>query len=99
MAIEPVYGLEWALPGHFFRDFYVYQYATSVTAASAFAERILTGKAAERDAYLGVLRAGGSDYPVEVLKKAGVDMTSPEPYRAMLGKFSRTLDEMEKLLG
>lgn len=59
VAIEPVYGLEWALPGHFFRDFYVYQYATSVTAASAFAERILTGKAAERDAYLGVLRAGG----------------------------------------
>jgi len=99
VTIEPVYGLEWALPAHFFRDFYVYQYATSVTAASAFAERILGGKAAERDAYLGVLKAGGSDYPVDVLKKAGVDMTSPEPYRAMLGKFSRTLDEMEKLLG
>lgn len=99
VTIEPAYGLEWALPAHFFRDFYVYQYATSVTAASAFAERILTGKAAERDAYLGVLRAGGSDYPVDLLKKAGVDMTSPEPYRTMLGKFSRTLDEMEKLLG
>jgi len=99
VTIEPVYGLEWALPAHFFRDFYVYQYATSVTAASAFAERILGGKAAERDAYLGVLKAGGSDYPVDVLKKAGVDMTSTEPYRAMLGKFSRTLDEMEKLIG
>jgi oligoendopeptidase F len=99
VTIEPVYGLEWALPAHFFRDFYVYQYATSVTAASAFAERILGGKAAERDAYLGALRAGGSDYPIDVLKKAGVDMTSPEPYRAMLGKFSRTLDEMEKLIG
>ena len=99
VTIEPVYGLEWALPAHFFRDFYVYQYATSVTAASAFAERILTGKAAERDAYLGALKAGGSDYPIDVLKKAGVDMTSREPYRAMLGKFSRTLDEMEKLLG
>lgn len=99
VTIEPVYGLEWALPGHFFRDFYVYQYATSVTAASAFAERILGGKAAERDAYLGALKAGGSDYPIDVLKKAGVDMTTPEPYRAMLGKFSRTLDEMEKLIG
>ncbi|MBU1375810.1 MAG: oligoendopeptidase F [Alphaproteobacteria bacterium] len=99
VTIAPAYGLEWALPGHFYRDFYVYQYATSVTAASAFAERILGGKAAERDAYLGALKAGGSDYPVDVLKKAGVDMTSPEPYRAMLAKFSRTLDEMERLLG
>ncbi len=99
VTIAPVYGLEWALPGHFFRDFYVYQYATSVTAASAFAERILSGKAAEREAYLGALKAGGSDYPVAVLQKAGVDMTSPEPYRTLLAKFSRTLDEMERLIG
>ena len=99
VAIEDVYALEWALPGHFFDyNYYVYQYATSVTAASAFAERILTGKAAERDAYLGVLKAGGSDYPVDLLKRAGVDMTTPEPYRAMLTKFERTIDEMEKLI-
>lgn len=99
VQIEDVYGLEWALPGHFFDyNFYVYQYATSVTAASAFAERILGGGAKERDAYLGALKAGGSDYPVDVLKRAGVDMTSPEPFRAMLGKFEKTLDEMEKLI-
>jgi len=99
VAVDDTYGVEWAYPQHFYFNFYVYQYATSITAASAFAERILTGKAAERDAYLGVLKAGGSDYPVDVLKRAGVDMTTAEPYRAMLGKFSRTLDEMEKLLG
>lgn len=100
VAVEDTYGIEWAYPSHFFNyNYYVYQYATSVTAASAFAERILTGKAAEREAYLAVLKAGGSDYPVDVLKRAGVDMTSPEPYRTLLGKFSRTLDEMEKLLG
>ena len=99
VQIEDVYGLEWALPGHFFDyNFYVYQYATSVTAASAFAERIIGGGPKERDAYLGALKAGGSDYPVDVLKRAGVDMTSPEPFRAMLGKFEKTLDEMEKLI-
>lgn len=99
VQIEDVYGLEWALPGHFFDyNFYVYQYATSVTAASAFAERILGGGPKERDAYLGALKAGGSDYPVDVLKRAGVDMTTPEPFRAMLGKFAKTLDEMEKLI-
>ena len=99
MQIEDVYGLEWALPGHFFDySFYVYQYATSVTAASAFAEKILSGGAKERDAYLAVLKAGGSDYPVDVLKRAGVDMTTPAPYRAMLAKFERTVAEMEALI-
>lgn len=99
VKIEDVYGLEWALPGHFFDyNFYVYQYATSVTAASAFAERILAGGPKERDAYLGALKAGGSDYPVDVLKRAGVDMTTPEPFRAMLSKFETTLGEMEKLM-
>ena len=99
VKIEDVYGVEWALPGHFFDyNFYVYQYATSVTAASAFAERILAGGAKERDAYLGALKAGGSDYPVDVLKRAGVDMTTPEPFRAMLKKFETTLGEMEKLI-
>ncbi|WP_309088242.1 oligoendopeptidase F [Phenylobacterium sp.] len=98
VTIDPLYGIEWAYIQHFYLNFYVYQYATSVTAASAFAEKILGGGARERDAYLGVLKAGGSDYPVAVLQKAGVDMTGPEPYRAMLTKFSRTLDEMERLI-
>ncbi|HEY8573337.1 M3 family oligoendopeptidase [Phenylobacterium sp.] len=99
VQVPDAYGIEWAMPQHFFNyTYYVYQYATSVTAASAFAERILGGGARERDLYLGALKAGGSDYPVEVLKRAGVDMTTADPYRAMLTKFSRTLDEMEKLM-
>jgi oligoendopeptidase F len=99
VQIPEAYAIEWAMPQHFFNyTYYVYQYATSVTAASAFAERILGGGPRERDLYLGALKAGGSDYPVEVLKRAGVDMTTPAPYRAMLTKFSRTLDEMEGLI-
>ena len=100
VSVPEGYGVEWAYPQHFFNyTYYVYQYATSITAAAAFAEKILAGGPKERDAYLGVLKAGGSDYPVDVLKRAGVDMTTPAPYRAMLAKFSRTLDEMEKLIG
>jgi len=53
----------------------------------------------ELDAYLGVLRAGGSDYPLDVLKRPGVDMTTPAPYRAIVAKFASTIDQMEKLLG
>jgi oligoendopeptidase F len=99
VKVDPLYGLEWAYPQHFYYNFYVYQYATCTAAASYFSDRILTGRAAERDAYLSVLKAGGSDYPVEILKRAGLDMTSPAPYRAVVAKFTRTLDAMEKLLG
>lgn len=100
VAVDEAYALEWAAPQHFFiYTYYVYQYATSVTAASAFADLILSGGDKEREAYLGVLKAGGSDYPVELLKRAGVDMTSAAPYRALMAKFARTLDEMEALIG
>lgn len=98
VAIAPVYGLEWAYPQHFYFNFYVYQYATCVTAATYFAEKIRTGGKRELDAYLGVLKAGGSDYPVDVLKRAGVDMTTPTPYRAIVAKFAGAIDQMEKLL-
>lgn len=99
MTIDPLYGIEWAYPQHFYFDFYVFQYATSVSASAYFVDKILGGKAADRDAYLGVLKAGGSDYPVDVLKRAGLDMTTPAPYRALVAKLSRTLDQMEALLG
>ena len=98
MAMDPAYGIEWAYPQHFYFDFYVFQYATSVSASVFFADKILAGNTADRDAYLGVLKAGGSDYPVEVLKRAGLDMASPAPYRALVAKLSRTLDQMEALL-
>ena len=99
MTIDPAYGIEWAYPQHFYFDFYVFQYATSISASVFFADKILAGNTADRDAYLGVLKAGGSDYPVEVLKRAGLDMASPAPYRALVAKLGRTLDQMDALLG
>src|SRR5262249_68168 len=78
----PVGAAEWAYIPHFYYDFYVYQYATSIAASAYFADQAPKWGAQGRDNYLGVLKAGGSDYPVDVLKKAGLDMTTPAPYRA-----------------
>ena len=99
MQIDPAYCSEWAFIPHFYRPFYVYQYATSMAAASHFSERLLQGRPGARETYLDVLRAGGSQYPVPLLKAAGLDMTSPEPYRALIRQMDRLLDEMEQLLG
>ena len=98
VVIGPVVAVEWAYVPHFYYDFYVYQYATSIAASAYFADQVLKGGAKERDNYLGVLKAGGSDYPVEVLRRAGLDMTTPEPYRALVGKFAKTLDQIEALI-
>ena len=83
---------------HFYNSFYVYQYATCISAASYFARSILKGGAKERDNYLSVLKAGGSDYPVDILKRAGLDMASPAPYQAVVAAFKDTLDQVEALL-
>jgi oligoendopeptidase F len=93
-------GNEWAYPGHFFRSdfYYVFQYATSITAGTWFANSLLKGQKGARERYLDVLRAGGSDYPVAILQKAGLDMTSPEPYRQFVANFKNTLDQVEALL-
>ena len=98
MEIDPLYAIEWAYIPHFFRTFYVYQYATSISAAVFFAQSVMNGGAAERDRYLDVLRAGGSDYPIEILKRGGLDMTTPAPYRAVVTEFTRVLDQVEALL-
>lgn len=98
VAMDPVYGNEWAYIPHFYNAFYVYQYATCIAAGNFFARAILSGGAKERDNYLAVLKAGGSDYPVEILKRAGLDMTSPAPYRAMVQTLKETLDEVEALM-
>lgn len=68
------------------------------TAASYFARSILKGGAKERDTYLDVLKAGGSDYPVDILKRAGLDMTTPAPYQAIIATFRETLDQCEALM-
>ena len=96
--IDPAYAVEWTYIPHFFRTFYVFQYATSIAGAVYFSQRLLTGKPEERERYLGVLKAGGSDYPTGILKRAGLDMATPAPYRALVGAFSKTLDQAEALL-
>ncbi|GIL41310.1 oligoendopeptidase F [Rhodospirillales bacterium TMPK1] len=98
MKIDDLYGVEWAFIPHFYRAYYVYQYATSISAAAWFAEQIQTKGDAGRDNYLAVLKAGGSDHPVAILQKAGLDMTKPEPYQALVRRMDRIMDEMEKLL-
>ncbi|WP_242183032.1 oligoendopeptidase F [Sphingomonas sp. CARO-RG-8B-R24-01] len=99
VAIDPAYAAEWAYIPHFYTSFYVYQYATCVSAASYFAHSILNGGAKERDTYLTMLKSGGSDYPTEILKRAGLDMASPAPYRAVVATFKDTLDQVEALIG
>ena len=89
---------EWARIPHFYRGFYVYQYATGYSAATAISKRILTeGEPARKD-YIEFLKSGSSNYPVELLKIAGVDMSSPEPIRMAMETFKDLVDELEKLL-
>jgi oligoendopeptidase F len=98
MTIDPAYAIEWAYIQHFFYGFYVFQYATSITAATYFAARVRSGALGERDRYLSVLKAGGSDYGYAILRKAGLDMASPTPYRTLVAEFARALDQAEALL-
>ena len=98
MNIDPSVCTEWAIIPHFYRPFYVYQYATSMAAAHHFSTQLLAGNPAQRDTYLNVLKSGGSRHPVPLLKDAGLDMNSPAPYRALIAQMDKMLDEMEKLL-
>ncbi len=97
MNIDHQYTVEWAYIPHFYRNFYVYQYATSISAAYYLMEKVQNGGEKERDNYLSILRAGGSDYPYDILKKAGVDMASSEVYAAVIRRFERVMDEIEGL--
>ena len=83
---------------HFYHAFYVYKYATGISAAVALSERVLSGEPGSVDAYLNFLRSGGSQFPLETLKAAGVDMTTPAPIESTLRLFERRLDELEALL-
>ena len=102
--VDELYGNEWAYIPHFYRNFYVYQYATSMVASSAIADRIRreavlpTPGTAARDAYLKMLSSGSSKYPVDLLKDAGVDMTTSAPFNAAVAEMNAIMDEMDKLL-
>ncbi|MGB4703072.1 MAG: oligoendopeptidase F, partial [Syntrophomonadaceae bacterium] len=88
---------EWARIPHFYSAFYVYKYATGFSAATAIKQSILEEGQPAVDRYLDFLKSGSSDYPINLLKKAGVDLTTPEPVEKALTYFSKLLDEFEKL--
>lgn len=89
---------EWARIPHFYNAFYVYQYATGYSAATAISAKLLAEGEPARKAYIEFLKSGSSDYPVELLKLAGVDMSSPEPIRMAMETFKELVDELESLL-
>jgi oligoendopeptidase F len=89
---------EWSYVPHFYRDFYVFQYATSFTAAEALSEKVLAGDQAATKRYLTFLSSGGSKYPIDLLKDAGVDMTTDEPLNLTIRKMNQVMDEMESIL-
>ncbi len=98
MTIDDTVSVEWAYIPHFYFNFYVYQYATSIAAASLLAQDVLSGREGALDNYLSLLSAGGSDYPYELLKRAGVDMATPEPYRATIARMNKIMDQIEEIL-
>jgi len=97
--IDESIGIEWARIPHFYYNFYVYQYATGISAASALVQQILHEGQPAVERYLKFLSSGSSDYSIELLKKAGVDMTTPEPVRQAFQLFESQLSQMEELLG
>ena len=96
--IDARYGIEWAYNPHFYYNFYVYQYATSIAAASLLADGVKDGEQGARERYMALLAAGGSDNPYRLLKQAGVDLATPAPYRSLIERMNRLLDEMEEIL-
>ena len=89
---------EWSYIPHFYYNFYVYQYATSYTASTALSEKVLNGSKKDRERYLDFLASGSSKYPVELLKDAGVDMNSSEPFDLTITKINKVMSEMEAIL-
>ena len=98
MRIDELYHNEWLFVPHFYFNFYVFQYSTSIAGAAYFTEQILTGGQEERDNYLNFLRAGGSKHPYDLFLDAGLDMASPEPYEALIRRMDRLLDDFEATL-
>jgi oligoendopeptidase F len=98
-VIDALIDIEWARIPHFYYNFYVYQYATGISAASALVQQILNEGQPAVNRYLNFLRSGSSEYSIDLLKKAGVDMNTPEPIRLTLQLFEEHLTRMEKLIG
>jgi oligoendopeptidase F len=97
MVFEQVSDLEGMRIPHFYSAFYVYKYATGISAALALADRVLSGGASEREDYFAFLKSGGSRYPIDALKVAGVDMERAEPVQKAAARFADTVTALEKL--
>lgn len=99
LTVDKELASEWSRIPHFYTPFYVYKYATGYSAATAFASAILSGQPGAVEKYLGFLKAGGSDYSLNILQNAGVDLNTPQPVTITLQKFASKLQELKALLG
>ncbi|HJW42639.1 MAG TPA: M3 family oligoendopeptidase [Rhizomicrobium sp.] len=97
MKIDPAYCTEWEFIPHFYYGFYVWQYATSMAGAASFADAIEHEGKPAQERFIALLKAGGSDYPYNIYKKAGLDMATPAPYQALLARMNRTMDQIDAL--
>lgn len=98
IVVDSQIDIEWARIPHFYMNFYIYKYATGFSAAISLAKQILAEGQPAVERYLHFLKSGGSDYPIELLKTAGVDMNKPKPIQDALAVFADVLAEMEELL-
>lgn len=98
VVIDDEIAIEWARIPHFYYNYYVFQYATGFSAAVALSEKILKEGDSAVDSYINFLKSGSSDYPINVLKKAGVDMTTEEPVNNAMDLFKRLVEEFDKLI-
>lgn len=96
MVVDSEIDMEWSRIPHFYRDFYVYQYVTGFAAANSFSQMIINGGVQEVERFKGFLKAGSSDYPINILKNAGVDMTTPKPLEDTIKRFDMLLEMLEK---
>jgi oligoendopeptidase F len=97
-TVDDLFAIEWACVPHFYYDFYVYQYATGIVAANSLARDVLSGRSGAPERYTRFLASGGSDYPLTLLRQAGVDLESPAPYEATFRAVDAKLDALEALL-
>lgn len=97
MVVDQDIEMEWARIPHFYTSFYVYKYATGFSAATSFSKQILEEGQPAVDRYLGFLKSGGSDYSINILRKAGVDMSTPQPVREAMSVFENVIEQMEEL--
>ena len=98
MNIKDTYTVEWAYIPHFYRNFYVYQYATSISAAYFLTDKILNKENGSKETLINILQAGGSNYPFDILLNAGVDMSSEAVYSSIISRMNQLMDEVELIL-